>query len=156
MTTRQEISARIAAARQAVKPARDADSDVIEMDFSTLEDAVEQADYADIARATCIKMFREAKLDEEFVFKTRPGNGQRYLNAMRSVLARMRGKAKREKRSLDEFKLLRKSIIREKTCDVVTVVRTKATSLGALSVYDGMLTFLASGEDEEDDGIDTE
>lgn len=119
----------------------------IKFDFDDLEKT--GVDWETSARATVIRMFTEAKFEENFTFKVAPGEADHYINAMRSVLARVRKKAMKEKKKLDEFKLLVVGIKHEPTHDVVTLVRTRATSQKAKSIYDDLVGFVTAESEEK-------
>lgn len=120
----------------------------LDFDFTKLDSAV-RSEWESSARATLIRMFEQAKMEENFSFKVAPGEGERYVNSVRSVLARVRKKAAKAKIPVEEFKILVVGIKRETTHDAVTLVRTKASSGKAKSVYDELLDFVTAESEEK-------
>jgi len=115
----------------------------IDLDLADYDQTIEN-EWEEGARGTLVKMFQTAKLEEEFTFKVPPGCADRYVNAMRGVLVRVRKKAMKAKRPLDEFKMLVVEVKREPTYDVVTLVRTKSKSRVSKSAYDDLMGFVTA------------
>lgn len=122
--------------------------DEISFDFAKLDAAVKN-DWETQARATLIRMFEQAKLEENFSFKVAPGTADHYVNAMRSVMSRVRKKATKNKKTVEDFKLLVVGITNHPTHDAVTLVRTKTSSGKAKSAYDELLGFVTAESEEK-------
>jgi len=90
-------------------------------------------------RETVLRMLVDCKLDEQYKFKTTKGGGEHYVQAVRQVLSRTRKKALKQKRRLDEFKLLTVSIKQNEDHDEVILVRSKQMSAHEASVYDTLI-----------------
>lgn len=125
------------------------DAGEIDLDLDDFEKQADNPEWETSARGTLVKMFKQAALEENFTFKVAPGTADHYVNAMRGVLARVRKKAEREKRGVDEFKMLVVEVKQEPTHDAVTLVRTKTKSRVAKSAYDDLLGFVAAESEKK-------
>lgn len=128
-----------------VAPPREKVEPVTELDFSSLEQKLENTqdeNFEHLPRHTVLKMLREGALDTDFIFKVSFGEGDNYVQAMRQVLSRARRSAKKKQTRLDNFKLLTRSIESveadgsEPAHDLVTLVRSKNMTALEISVYD--------------------
>ena len=93
---------------------------------SVFQEDQQRSDLETNARLTIIRLFQEApNLDQEFSFKTRPGKGADYVQAIRQVLSKsravLRSKQNTQPRS---FKLFLVSIEKQQDHDLVTIVRS--------------------------------
>lgn len=108
--------------------------------FDKLINAGKNNDLEDIPRETILKMLiQKPELEVEFTFKVMKGEADHYIQAMRQVLTRTRRKAKKEKRRLQDFKLLVKNTETKEDHDVVTLVRAKSIAPHLRSVYNELL-----------------
>ena len=99
----------------------------------------EREDLELVPRETVLRMLLDCKLDEQYRFKTTKNGGEHYVQAVRQVLSRTRKKALRQRRVLDEFKLLTISIEVKDDHDEVVLVRSKQMSLHEASVFDELI-----------------
>lgn len=112
------------------------DNDNIAIKLQRALKTAEDHELEDTPRQTVLRMLIERQIEELFTFKVSLGLGGKYVQAMRMVLSRARGRAKSEKKQLDEFKLYEVSITSEADHDVVVLMRSKRMTKEQESVYD--------------------
>jgi hypothetical protein len=121
----------------------DIDLGDLEKDVAKNLQAVNEFGVETSPRDLLIKLIGTVEIDVEFEFKTVPGGGENFVQAMRMVLSRVRARAKRKKLPLDEFKLLFQKCERLENYDVVTVMRSKSLSPKDESMYDDLTKLMA-------------
>lgn len=112
---------------------------------ASVEQQLKTAEFNDlelVPRETVLKLLR-LPLDTMYTFKTQLGRGAAYVQAMRQVLSRARGKALRGKIPLQEFKVYEMEIKSEADYDVVTLIRTRRLLEQEQSVYDELIAHFA-------------
>jgi len=94
--------------------------------------------YDHVPRETLVRFMAQAEMEQNFTFNTAPNEARNYLNAMRCVLVRARGRKRNEGKRLNFFRLLVVQITPKGTHDEVTIVRTEREQKAAASVYDAL------------------
>lgn len=108
--------------------------------FEKIKEGETRDDFEHIPRETFLKMLiQKPELEVEFSFKVQRKQGNHYIQAIRQVISRTRRKARNEKRRLQEFKLIVKSVETMDDHDVVTLIRAKTMNAVQRSVYDKLL-----------------
>lgn len=95
-------------------------------------------------RKTILDMLANSKLDENYVFYTRPNSGEDYVQAMRQLLSRTRKKAKQDKLTLkQDFKLYTIEVVTvENKYDRVTLLRSMSINHRFNSHFDEIMNAL--------------
>jgi hypothetical protein len=70
--------------------------------------------------------FLKLGLDKSLTFHAEKGTGDLYVKRMRSMLSRLRGKARKEKRKIQVFQLTLVSIEQHETHDTVTILKNRS------------------------------